>query len=181
MSVGFARLNLDEKIPMFGSLEEWETKKSTKIDTCARMCRHMLTRDDAPEIIVKDGVVCYPPVPDPAPGTTVSRETKILIYQEFPSLGPLLRNVSFCSFPHTIADNVQVLDLYGITYTYIDGQTSFQQRAKIVKRFCEDSSCRVLIISSVGSAGLNLSVASVIIFLVGPPFVILIFIFHVLH
>ena len=98
MSVGFARLNLDEEIPTFRSLEEWEGKKSTKIDTCARMCQHILTRDDAMEISIKDGAVFFPPNPELAPGATVSRKTKILIYQEFPSLGPLLRNVSFCQF-----------------------------------------------------------------------------------
>jgi len=101
MSVGFARLDLDEKIPTFQTLEDWEAKKSTKIDTCARMCQHILTRDDAPAISVNDGAIFFPLIPIPALGNTVPRETKILIYQEFPSLGPLLRNVSPAHF-HTL-------------------------------------------------------------------------------
>ena len=59
------------------------------------------------------------------------------------------------------------MNLYGIKHLHIDGQTTFQQRAKIVDKFCKDAGIRVLVISSVGSAGLNLSIASVIIFLVG--------------
>jgi SNF2 family DNA or RNA helicase len=59
-----------------------------------------------------------------------------------------------------------VLDLYGIKYKHIDGSTLLHNRAKIVEQFCEGSEFRVLIISSVGSTGLNLSIASVIIFLV---------------
>lgn len=43
---------------------------------------------------------------------------------------------------------------------------SFPQRAKVVKQFCVDDKICVLIMSSVGSIGLNLTVASVIIFLV---------------
>jgi TATA-binding protein-associated factor len=94
MCVGFARLDLAEPIPVFGSLEEWEPKKSTKLDTCALMCRHLLARDDAPEMIFESGTVVFPPIPTSTLGETIAQNNKILIYQEFPSLGPLLRNVS---------------------------------------------------------------------------------------
>ena len=43
---------------------------------------------------------------------------------------------------------------------------SYQQRAKVVAQFCSDPEYRVLIMSSVGSVGLNLTVAHVIIFVV---------------
>lgn len=56
--------------------------------------------------------------------------------------------------------------MYGIRHLSIDGQMSFQQRAKVVKMFAEEPEYRVLIMSSVGSVGLNLTVASAIIFLV---------------
>ena len=60
----------------------------------------------------------------------------------------------------------KVLDLYSIKHLSIDGRTTFQQRAKIVQTFCKDSAYRVLILSLVGSNGLNLMVANIIIFLV---------------
>lgn len=93
MGVGFARLSLTETIPRFNHLSEWEQHKSTKFDICAQMCRHLLSRDDAPEMLFENGTVIFPAVPDPQPGEVISRTTKILIYQEFPFLGPLLHNV----------------------------------------------------------------------------------------
>jgi hypothetical protein len=170
MSVGFARLRLDEKIPVFNSLEEWEPVKSTKMDICAKMCSHLLSSDDAPDMDFCNGTVTFPPLPTPNTGERVTQETKILIYQEFPSLGPLLRNVRvlhFCIFCYVFGSyNLQLLDLYGLRYAFIDGQMTFAQRAKVVATFNRDPTLRILIISSVGSAGLNLTAASTIIFLV---------------
>jgi SNF2 family DNA or RNA helicase len=60
----------------------------------------------------------------------------------------------------------QVFDLYGIKYVHIDGEMSFEERAKIVRRFCTDPEIRVLIFSSVGTVGLNLSIAHIVIFVV---------------
>lgn len=94
MCVGYARFDLTEDIPKFLTLDDWERKKSTKFDTCAKMCRHLLTRDDAPSMIFDNGAVTYPAIPPSNTGEKVPQDTKILIYQEFPSLGPLLRNVS---------------------------------------------------------------------------------------
>lgn len=94
MCVGCARYNLEEKIPHFRTLKEWEEKKSTKFDTCARICQHLLARDDASEIRIDEGQVTFAESDPLQPGAAPSQTTKILISQEFPSLGPLLRNVS---------------------------------------------------------------------------------------
>ncbi|KAJ3497670.1 hypothetical protein NLJ89_g10318 [Agrocybe chaxingu] len=153
MGVGYARQSASEAIPKFNSLTEWEEHKSTKFDVCARMCKHLLARDDAPPMIFEDGNVVFPPIPSAAPGEIVPRETKILIYQEFPSLGPLLRDV---------------LKFHELQHLYIDGQTSFDRRAAVVARFLSEAAQRILIISSVGSFGLNLSRANKIIFLDQP-------------
>jgi SNF2 family DNA or RNA helicase len=48
----------------------------------------------------------------------------------------------------------------------MDGRTSNDRRAKIVSQFIKDPCIRVLIFSSVGSSGLNLSRANTVIFLV---------------
>ena len=107
MGAIYPRRSLTEKIPLFKSFEEWQNRKSTKIDACARMCRHLLSRDDAPDMIFQDGQIIFPDVPQSLPGEEVSQDRKILIYQEFPSLGPLLRNVrgllvsSTCCSNHT--------------------------------------------------------------------------------
>lgn len=93
MAMGYARYNLEEKIPTFKTLAEWEKKKSTKMDACARICQHLLASDDAPEIIVEDGQICIPPLPTLEPGESHPQTLKLLISQQFPSLGGLLRNV----------------------------------------------------------------------------------------
>jgi hypothetical protein len=92
MGATYPRLSLTDKIPLFKSLEEWQSRKSTKVDVCAQMCRHLLSRDDAPDMVFKDGGVSFPEVPNPI--IPEDQQTKILIYQEFPSFGPLVRNVS---------------------------------------------------------------------------------------
>lgn len=95
MCIGFARYNLEDAIPEFKTLEAWEEQKSTKIDICAKMCRHLLSDDNAPKMLFENGSVMFPPIPATQPREKVSQTVKILIYQEFPSLGPLLRNVRF--------------------------------------------------------------------------------------
>lgn len=103
ISVGYAKDESEESeedkdgikalAPTFTSLQEWEPKKSTKMDTCAKICRHMLTRDDVPDVIFEEGQAIFPHIPPTPPGGE-KKETKILIYQEFTSLRPLLRNVT---------------------------------------------------------------------------------------
>ena len=58
------------------------------------MCKHFLTRDDAPAVRFEDGIAIFPTIPSIQPDQVVSQTNKILIYQEFPSFGRLLRNAS---------------------------------------------------------------------------------------
>ncbi|KDR69536.1 hypothetical protein GALMADRAFT_77269, partial [Galerina marginata CBS 339.88] len=153
MGVCCPRTHQKDPIPKYRTMQEWQSNKSTKLDTCARLVSHLLSHDNAPPIKVKDGKVTFRKL-SAEQREHPKQSTKILIYQEFPSLGPLLRNVK------------QVFDLYGITYVYIAGNMSFQERAKIVERFCNDPNVRVLVFSSVGSIGLNLSIACIVIFFV---------------
>jgi hypothetical protein len=97
MGATYPRLSLEDKVPRFKTLKEWEAQKSTKVDISARMCRHLLSRDDAPSMTFKDGTVIFPEVPNPMPGEEVSQKRKILIYQEFPTFGPLVRGVCVLS------------------------------------------------------------------------------------
>ncbi|KAJ8690094.1 hypothetical protein PTI98_012931 [Pleurotus ostreatus] len=139
-----------DPIPHFNSLEEWQPMKSTKIQSAVDLCVHFLASDEAGMPYVLDGVLVLPPMPDEA---TPSRQNKILIYQEYPSLGPLLRNI---------------LTLHGIQPLWIDGGMNTRARSKIVKKFHASDEFRVLIISSVGSTGLNLAIANIVVFVDQP-------------
>ncbi|KAJ2926181.1 hypothetical protein H1R20_g10917, partial [Candolleomyces eurysporus] len=81
------------------------------------------------------------------------RRLLVVICIEFPSYASLVRNV---------------FELYGISRLVISGTTTDEQRAKIVCKFNKDPEHRVLVFSKVGSTGLNLTVASVVIFLDQP-------------
>jgi TATA-binding protein-associated factor len=47
---------------------------------------------------------------------------------------------------------------------------TFEKREQIIAQFCKPGGIRVLIFSRIGSAGLNLSIADVVIFFVNAPF-----------
>lgn len=59
-----------------------------------------------------------------------------------------------------------MLELYGLKSLAIDGSMSYESRDKVVAQFHAPDKPRIFIFSSVGSAGLNLSIADVVIFFV---------------
>ena len=91
MATGYAKDDPNEEIPKFSTMQEWESKKSTKMDVCAQICRHLLSRDDAPEVEFKNGAPVFPP--NPVAVGSGTQDNRILIYQEFPSLCNLLKQV----------------------------------------------------------------------------------------
>ncbi|TFK17447.1 hypothetical protein FA15DRAFT_605046 [Coprinopsis marcescibilis] len=150
MGVSFARETANASIPLFTSIADWEEKKSTKIDCLVRMVQHILLRDDMPPIEFVDGAPVFGPAPS---SPTFTRDIKVLVYQEFPAFMGLVRSV---------------FALHGIPVLSISGKTGYDQRAAVVNKFDNDPDSRVLIFSKVGSTGLNLTRASVIIFLDQP-------------
>lgn len=91
-AVSYAKHNPEDPDPVFKSLDQWEDAKSTKMDVCARICRHYLSRDDIEDIDFKDGQLVFPASNSSNQPFTQNR--RILIYSEFPSVAPILRNVS---------------------------------------------------------------------------------------
>ena len=65
--------------------------------------------------------------------------------------------------------HLQVFSLYGIKTLAVNGAMSYEKRATVIKNFRENSTHRVLVLSSVGSTGINLAFCRVIIFLVRCP------------
>ncbi|KXN81812.1 Chromatin-remodeling complex ATPase chain isw-1 [Leucoagaricus sp. SymC.cos] len=155
LAVGFAKDDVDDPLPTIKSLEEWEPIKSTKMDVCARVCAHYLSRDDVLDVEFVNGEPIFPATPT-SEDTEILKTRRIIIYTEFPSMAPLLTKAGLFHHPFI---------LNGVQSLFINGKISFEQRAKTVKKFENpDSEARVLIFSTVGSAGLNLSIADVVIF-----------------
>ena len=94
LNVNYARSDSNEGIPVFETLDEWKALKSTKIDTAAQLCQYFLLGDDLPLPIFCKGYVEFPAIEPVKPGVTRKRETKIVVFMEFPSMLPLFSNVS---------------------------------------------------------------------------------------
>ncbi|KAG0693518.1 hypothetical protein DFH29DRAFT_1007225 [Suillus ampliporus] len=73
---------------------------------------------------------------------------EILVYMEFPMMAPLL---------------VSVFKLHNIEPLTLHGGHTVDERNSIINQFNTDPSARVLLFSSVGTVGLNLTVASIVI------------------
>ncbi|KAJ3764543.1 P-loop containing nucleoside triphosphate hydrolase protein, partial [Lentinula raphanica] len=154
LNVAFAKTDPAAPNPKFETIEQWEKVKSTKMDTCAKICAHYLYRDDVEDVDFREGkLLTFPPNGGYHPSQGHSRKRKILIYSEFPSVTPILRNL---------------LALYKIPSLSIDGTMSYDKRAQVVAEFYQLKSARVLVFSSVGTTGLNLTIADIVIFLDQP-------------
>ncbi|KAF8054482.1 P-loop containing nucleoside triphosphate hydrolase protein [Lyophyllum atratum] len=148
-AVGFAKEDPDSPWPSFKTLQEWAPVKSTKMEVCAEICKHYLSRDDVGDVTFANGVPVFPDIPANL-AEKIRQNRRIIIYSEFSSMAPLLQNV---------------LELHGVPSLTLNGKMSVEQRNKHVRDFYNDAHpARVLIFSSVGSAGLNLAIADVVIF-----------------
>ncbi|KAG5719786.1 DNA repair protein rhp26 [Termitomyces sp. T112] len=148
VTIVWAKENPGDPYPTFKTLQDWQAVRTTKLDVAARICAHYTSRDDVHHVSFSDGLPVFPPPPPITAGITKTR--RILMFAYFSSMVPLFQNV---------------LSLYNVPTLAINGKISVAKRDKIVKTFYNDSQpARVLIISSVGSAGLNLTCADVIIF-----------------
>lgn len=92
LNITYAKSDPSSPNPRFHSLEEWATMKSTKMDTCAQICSHYLHHDDVSDVTFVDGRAVFEDVEPFTPGLH-TRNRKILIFSEFPSMTAILRNV----------------------------------------------------------------------------------------
>lgn len=96
-AVCYAKADPGAPDPSFTTRADWDEIKSTKMDVCARICRYYLYHDDLPDIEFEDGELVLGEVPR---DLQLTRNRRILIYAEFPSMTPLLKRVrdAFLSF-----------------------------------------------------------------------------------
>ncbi|KAF8523869.1 P-loop containing nucleoside triphosphate hydrolase protein [Hysterangium stoloniferum] len=143
-AVSYAQEDTEAQLPEFQTLGDWEPVKSTKMDVYAKICKHYLSDDNIPDVEFNEGIPIFPRLE--VPSQIMNR--RILIYSESPIVTRLLRNV---------------LELYGIKSLSIDGKDDFDLRDVTVDEFHKPDNLRILIISSIGGTGLNLTICDVII------------------
>lgn len=75
-------------------------------------------------------------------------------------------NVCLLLRPHRLTLLLQMFDIKKRRYVFYDGSMTPKSRQKAVDTFTTDPDCRIMVISNVGAAGLNLVAASVVIIVV---------------
>ncbi|KAF8522952.1 hypothetical protein BU17DRAFT_44313 [Hysterangium stoloniferum] len=143
-AVSYAQEDTEVWLPEFQTLGDWEPAKSTKMDVCAKICEHYLSDNNIPDVEFNEGVHIFPGLE--VPSQIMNR--RILIYSESP----------------------MVLELYGMKNLSIDGRDDFDLRDVTVDEFHKPDSPRILISSSIGGTGLNLTICDVIILFVSTYF-----------
>ncbi|KAG1759110.1 hypothetical protein EDD22DRAFT_956196 [Suillus occidentalis] len=143
--------------PTVKTLGEWSNVRSTKVDVLVTLLTWHLESDGHPvhqfnvdsNFGKVEGQEAYPNARNQKfPHLMSMGKRKILVYTEFPMMVPLLSSV---------------LKLHNIVPLTLNGSHGVDERNEVVKKFNVDPSARVLLFSSVGAVGLNLTVASVVI------------------
>lgn len=94
LSLVFATSNPKAPLPKITSLEQWAKIKSTKLDMAARLAQYFLSRDDLPLPTFANGGITFPAIPPVKKGEKISKDCKIVVFSEFPSMLPVLIQVS---------------------------------------------------------------------------------------
>ncbi|KIJ64987.1 hypothetical protein HYDPIDRAFT_28327 [Hydnomerulius pinastri MD-312] len=155
--------------PPVKSMAEYASKPSPKMDMLVGILYHHLSSDEAAEIAFDRegnmGIKCSETGQDlklwhtdgvKSPWqATPEGEVKILVYHEFPMMANLMLSASEAS--------PCIFQLYNIRALTLNGTQTADERSAIVTRFNVDPTVRVLLFSSVGAVGLNLTVASIVI------------------
>ncbi|PSR82818.1 hypothetical protein PHLCEN_2v5964 [Hermanssonia centrifuga] len=139
-------------IPPPKTLAEWTSTKLTKLDTVVQILKHHLAHDNAAMLHeVGDHNVLIPQA-DHVPRTNITTPDKIVVYSAFTSHNAFIR---------------QVFKVNGIKSMEITGAAPMAQRTNTLSTFRASGrdGPRVLIISQVGSVGLNIEFANVLVLL----------------
>ncbi|KAG2357496.1 P-loop containing nucleoside triphosphate hydrolase protein, partial [Suillus spraguei] len=151
--------------PVMKSLAEWDTLRSTKVDTLIMLLAWHLESDEHVTFDIDEETTkgAGPPpsnqLADPLPATPNAKyiamldlmmmgTRKILVYIEFPMMAPLL---------------LSLLKLHNINALIIHGSHGADEQNETVLQFHSDPNVRVLIFSSVGAVRLNLTAATVVV------------------
>lgn len=127
---------------------EYLATNSSKWRTIFQLIHYLLKSDEEPfPFFDKDRKELVFPEKAPQEGA----KCKIVLYLEFTSLLEVL--LQACRFE-------------GLEAVCVTGRTASAKRTEAIKQFMTDDNCRLMILSSVGNAGLNLHAAKFMIFMV---------------
>ncbi|KAG8678152.1 hypothetical protein FRC09_020079, partial [Ceratobasidium sp. 395] len=138
------------KIPAGWTAESIDTVLTSRLRAVDEAVKHFWEGNPKPPVYRPDGsrdAHLEDQQPDPPP---LLRPRKFMIFIEF--------TVHRCMVK-------KMLELRGRKCVEYHGEMTVKQRQKAADTFKQDRECRVMLISKVGGAGLNLDVASILIFM----------------
>ncbi|KAG8772171.1 hypothetical protein FRC12_003219 [Ceratobasidium sp. 428] len=139
------------KIPDSWTPQNIDSVLSSRLRTVDAAVEHFWEGNPKPPVYRRDGsrdLQAEAQLPDPPPLQGQDRR-KFLIYVEFKVHRHLVK---------------KLMEMRGRKCVEYDGEMTAKQRQRAVDTFKGEDDCRVMLISRVGGAGLNLDVASVLIF-----------------
>lgn len=158
---------------LFSTLDQWKLEPSTKLTALANIVKYILDSDDRlmPKVSRSGDIE--------ASSESLRVETvpcdQVLLYVEFTGTHSTIKSVGGCSrlqfWFYTDYMSLKVLKVFGINAQCLSGSESIQKRDEILRLFHtgkddKGDTFRVLILSSVGGAGLNITCANWMVFVV---------------
>lgn len=131
-------------------IEHYRSDNSTKWTLVFKLINHLLKSDEGPFPHLDKSSKELPELVFPEKSPQAGAKGKIVLYLEFTSLLEVLE---------------QALMYEKLSYVCATGKTPSKKRTEAINQFMTDEDCRILILSSVGNAGLNLHAARFLIFL----------------
>ncbi|KAF9494556.1 hypothetical protein BDN71DRAFT_1507539 [Pleurotus eryngii] len=132
---------------------QYRMSPSTKLDTLARILKHLLLHNDiAHPTQDEDGNFIWLATPSVSEGQVAPRRRRILVYHEFPMMVETISSI---------------LAYRGVKMHIMNRTQTREQCDQVIDDFVnsEDPEKQILLFSSVGSVGLNLTCADVVIML----------------
>jgi SNF2 family DNA or RNA helicase len=149
------------------SMDDYLREASSKLKALMSIIKHHLEDKDVPPLFYRreDGAV----IPGPALEQPVAlRKRKFLVFALYQLPRLVIKKVSVIL--HCIYSThpcwFEVFELHGIKYQEYDGAMAPKARNEALKAFEQDEDISILLMSNVGAVGLNITRASVVIFLV---------------
>lgn len=153
-------------------MDEWNAGHTAKLDAMVQICKHHLQAQNASPLEREEGSNKLVPSAHQMKPTTDTRPDKIVIFSTFVKYNHILvavrLDIKFCLPVLTIVH--KTLRGFDIDVLELNGKVPAKKRHAVLSEFRGNSETtpRVLLLSSIGSVGLNIDVANVVIMLVSP-------------
>jgi hypothetical protein len=168
-----AAILIEDTPPVYTTLEDFAIRGSTKEKTVIQIIAHhkeLSNQQSNPLQWDKKTGECTIDTKGPGPPIhTGTLPTKFVVYSQFVALSKYLESVScFIGDQAVPSPNLfKALRLHGIPFLYLNGEVTLgKKRTKILEEFKISDTIVVLLLSSVGTTGINLASANILIIMV---------------